>query len=121
MYDWSFPTIASHLVEIVLSDAAVFDVKDAFQRLHVKEVHLLQVFKEQRDAAQLFPHQRRQVKVQGLLGANGHAHQDAKKFKLQHVLIQAGRRVEEEPWKKTRLGTREQFCCQFSHSGITSH
>lgn len=84
-------------MEILLGDAAVFNVKNAFERLHIKEVDLLQVLQQQGDAAQLFPHQRSQVEVQGLLGADGHAHQDAQELKLEHVLIQAGRRVQEEP------------------------
>lgn len=84
-------------MEIILSDAAVFNVKNAFERLHIQQVHLLQVLQQQRDAAQLLPHQRGQVEVQGLLGADGHAHQDSQELELEHVLVQAGRRVEEEP------------------------
>lgn len=84
-------------MEIILGDAAVFNVKNAFERLHIKEVHFLQVLQQQGDAAQLFPHQGSQVQVQGLLGADGHAHQDAQELELQHVLVQARRRVEEEP------------------------
>lgn len=83
-------------MEIILGDAAVFNVKNAFERLHVKEVHFLQILQQQGDAAQLFPHQRSQVQVQGLLGADGHAHQDAQELELEHVLVQACRRVEEE-------------------------
>lgn len=94
----------SHLVEILLGDAAVFNVKDAFERLHVEEVHLLQVLQLQGDAAQLFPHQRSQVEVQGLLGAHGHAHQDAQELELEQVLVQAGRRVQEEPESISRSG-----------------
>ena len=86
-------------MEIILGDAAVFNVKNAFERLHIEEVHLLQVLQQQRDAAQLFPHQRGQVQVQGLLGADGDAHQDPQKLELEHVLVQAGGRVEEEPWQ----------------------
>lgn len=84
-------------MEIILGDAAVFNVKNAFERLHIEEVHLLQVLQLQGDAAQLFPHQRSEVEVQGLLGADGHAHQDAQELELKHVLVQAGRRVQEEP------------------------
>ncbi len=84
-------------MELILGDAAVFNVKNAFERLHIKEVDLLQVLQQQRDAAQLFPHQRSQVQVQGLFGADGHAHQDAQELELEHVLVQARRRVEEEP------------------------
>lgn len=84
-------------MEVLLCDAAVFNVKNAFERLHIEEVHFLQVLQQQGDAAQLFPHQRRQVQVQGLLGADGHAHQDAQELELKHVLVQARRRVEEEP------------------------
>lgn len=84
-------------MEIILGDAAVFNVKNAFERLHIEEVHLLQVLQQQGDAAQLFPHQRSEVEVQGLLGADGHAHQDAQELELKHVLVQAGRRVQEEP------------------------
>lgn len=84
-------------MEIILGDAAVFNVKNAFERLHVEQVHLLQVLQLQRDAAQLLPHQCRQVKVKGLLGADGYAHQDAQELELEHVLVQAGRRVEEKP------------------------
>lgn len=87
----------SHLMEIILGDAAVFNVKNAFERLHIKQVDLLQVLQLQRDAAQLFPHQGGQVQVQGLLGADGHAHQDAQELELEHVLVHARRRVEEEP------------------------
>lgn len=87
-------------MEIILSDAAVFNVKNAFERLHIKEVHFLQILQQQGDAAQLFPHQRRQVQVQGLLGTDGNAHQDAQKLKLKHVLIQTCRWIEEEPRKK---------------------
>lgn len=87
----------SDLMEIILGDAAVFNVKNAFERLHIEEVHLLQVLQLQGDAAQLFPHQRSEVEVQGLLGADGHAHQDAQELELKHVLVQAGRRVQEEP------------------------
>lgn len=39
------------------------------------------------------------MQVQGLLGADGHAHQDAQELELEHVLIQARRRVQEEPGK----------------------
>ena len=84
-------------MEVLLGDAAVFNVKNAFERLHIEEVHFLQVLQLQGDAAQLLPHQRGQVQVQRLLGADGHAHQDAQEPKLQHVLVHAGRRVEEEP------------------------
>lgn len=88
-------------MEIILSDAAVFNVKNAFERLHIEEVHFLQILQQQGNAAQLFPHQRSQVQIQGLLGADGNAHQDSQKLKLEHVLIQAGGRVEEEPrWTK---------------------
>lgn len=83
-------------MEIVLGDAAVFNVKNAFERLNVHEVHLLQVLQQQGDAAQLLPHQRGQVQVQGLLGADGHAHQDAQELELEHVFVQARGRVEEE-------------------------
>lgn len=64
-------------MEIILSDAAVFNVKNAFERLHIQQVDLLQVLQQQGDAAQLFPHQGGQVQVQRLLGADGDAHQDA--------------------------------------------
>lgn len=84
-------------MEIILGDAAVFNVKNAFERLHIKQVHFLQVFQLQRDAAQLFPHQGGQVQVQGLLGADGHAHQDAQELELEHVFVHTRRRVEEEP------------------------
>lgn len=93
-------------MEIILGDAAVFNVKNAFERLHVQEVHLLQVLQQQGDAAQLFPHQRGQVQVQGLLGADGHAHQDAQELELEHVLFQAGRWVEE----KSEGGRRRRMC-----------
>lgn len=97
----------SHLMEILLGDATVFNVKNAFERLHIKEVHFLQVLQQQGDAAQLFPHQGSQVEVQGLLGADGHAHQDTQELKLEHVLIQTGRRVEEKPGQIKR----RQKCC----------
>lgn len=84
-------------MEILLGDATVFNVKNAFERLHIKEVHFLQILQQQGDAAQLFPHQGGQVQVQGLLGADGHAHQDAQELELKHVLVQACRWVEEEP------------------------
>lgn len=87
-------------MEVLLCDAAVFNVKNAFERLHIQEVDLLQILQQQGDAAQLFPHQGSQVQVQGLLGADGHAHQDAQELELEHVLIQAGRRVQEEPGHK---------------------
>ncbi|KAG7283742.1 hypothetical protein CRUP_034366 [Coryphaenoides rupestris] len=80
-----------HLVEVVLGDAAVLDVQDGVERLHVEQVHLLQVLQQQGDAAQLFPHHGRQVQVQGLLGADGHAHQDAQELELQQVFIQTRR------------------------------
>lgn len=98
-------------MEIILSDAAVFNVKNAFERLHVEQVHLLQVLQLQRDAAQLFPHQRRQVEVQGLLGADGHTHQDAQKLELQHVLVQAGRRVEEKSGGDRHLREFKSILC----------
>lgn len=84
-------------MEIILCDATVFNVKNAFERLHIQEVYFLQILQQQGDAAQLLPHQRSQVQVQGLLGADGHAHQDAQELELEHVLVQARRRVEEEP------------------------
>lgn len=98
-------------MEIILSDAAVFNVKNAFERLHVEQVHLLKVLQLQRDAAQLFPHQRRQVEVQGLLGADGHAHQDAQKLELEHVLVQAGRRVKEKSEGDRRLREFKSVLC----------
>lgn len=84
-------------MEIVLGDATVFNVKNAFQSLHVQEVYLLQVLQLQRDAAQLLPDQRRQVKVKGLLGTDGHTHQDAQKLELKHVVVQTCGGVEEKP------------------------
>lgn len=90
-------TFTSHLMEIILGDAAVFNVKNAFECLHIEKVHFFQILQHQGNAAQLFPHQRSQVQVQGLLGADGDTHKDAQKFKLKHVLIQAGGRVKEKP------------------------
>lgn len=80
--------VCVHLVEVLLSDAAVLQVQDAVECLDVQQVHLLQVLQHQRDATQLLPHQRSQMQVQRFLGADGHAHQDAQEFKLQQMLIQ---------------------------------
>lgn len=33
----------TNLMEIILGDATVFNVKNAFERLHIKEVHFLQI------------------------------------------------------------------------------
>lgn len=96
----------SYLMEIVLRDATVFNVKNAFQSLHIQEVHLLQILQLQRDAAQLFPDQRSQVKVQGLLGTDGHAHQYAQKLELKHVVVQTGGRVEKKPVQARRNSMR---------------
>lgn len=45
------------------------------------------------------------MEVQWLLGADGHAHQNAQELELEHVLVQAGRRVEEEPAGIRRIGS----------------
>lgn len=116
-------------MEVVLGDAAVFNVKNAFERLHVEQVHLLQVLQLQRDAAQLLPDQRGQVQVQGLLGPDGHAHQDAQKLELEHVLVQAGGRVEKEPGGSgggVRPGGIIQIiqiisCCSSSPVSVVAH
>ena len=94
-----------HLMEVLLGDAAVFNVKNALERLHVEEVDFLQILREQGDAAQLFPHQRSQVQVQRFLGADGDSHQNPHELKLEHVLVQTGRRVEEEPEAEGRPKT----------------
>ena len=80
----------THLMEIVLRDAAVFNVKNAVERLHIEQVHLLQVLQQQGDAAQLLPHQWGQVQVQGLLGADCHAHQHSQELELEQMFVQAG-------------------------------
>lgn len=84
-------------MEIILSDTTVFNVKNAFKRLHTEQVYFLKVLQLQWDAAQLLPDQWGQMQVQRLLGPDGHAHENAQKLELEHVLIQAGRWVEEKP------------------------
>lgn len=67
-------TSSTYLMEILLGDATVFNVKNAVEGLHIEQVHLLQVFQSERDTAQLLPYQWGQVKVQRLLGANSNPH-----------------------------------------------
>ncbi len=43
-------------MEVLLCDAAVLKVKDAVESLYIEQVHLLQIFKGERNAAQLLPH-----------------------------------------------------------------
>jgi hypothetical protein len=61
-------------METLFSNATVFNVKDAVKGLHIKQIHFLQVLQGKWDTAQLFPHQRGQVKVQRLLCTNGNPH-----------------------------------------------
>lgn len=63
-----------HLMETLLGNPTVFNVKNAVEGLHVEQIHLLQVFQGEWDTAQLLPHQRGQVEVQRLLCANGNPH-----------------------------------------------
>lgn len=63
-----------YLMEALLSNPTVFNVKNAVESLHVEQIHLFQVFQGEWDTAELLPHQRGQVEVQRLLCANGNPH-----------------------------------------------
>lgn len=63
-----------YLMKTLLGNPTVFNVKNAVEGLHIEQIHLLQVFQGEWDAAQLLPHQRGQVQVQRLLCANGNPH-----------------------------------------------